>query len=857
MRARFKTLGVLGAFALLALVAGGCAASKAFRQGEAAIRGGDLDQAVVYYRKAAQAAPDNANYKIALERTLLAASRAHLDKAHDFESKDQLEAALGEYRIASEYDPTNRLAGTKIAALERTIRERADAARPKPAIQAMRERARAAEPALINLTTPLPLIKFQNASLRQILDTIGSTAGINITYERTFQDRTTSIQLDGATLEQALNQIMTTNELAYKVLNDRTIFVFPDNAQAHGRYDEQVVRTFYLSHSDATEMNQLLSTMIRVPGIAVQPAIVANKTTNSVTVRAGANVVGIIEKIIDQVDKPRAELVIDVEILEVDRSRAKTYGLDLSEYAAGLVFSPEVSPSSTTTSTGTTTPGTTTTTGGTTTTPTTGGTTTTNNGSSTSPSGVKSPPPFNLNTISRGVTTADFYLAVPTAVMRALESDTHTKVVAKPNLRGAEGTKLEFVVGQQIPVVSTSYTPIATGGAGVNPLSSYQYKDVGVKIQITPRVTVENDIILDLFLEDNQRGTDVPVAGVTVPSFVTRTITTRLRLRDGESNLLAGLLQQNEQTSITGFPGAIHVPVLSQLFSRNANTSDQLEIVMMLTPHIIRSQEITEADLKPVYIGSSQSLGVGGAPPLIVPPPVEPPPPAPAAAPGTTVGGVAVMAPPGSTPVPGTVLVPQPPPAPVPPAVTTTPPDVGVAIPNPAAAATTNPTAVAPVPPPTPPPAAPPPAAAETTTTPGLGTAQVIITPPGTAFRVGGGPYTVPISVVNASRLSTVTLTVTFDPALLRVRSVQEGSFMRTGGVNVSFAHQEGSGRVDVTISRGADATGAGGTGLLAAVLFDAIAPGSATLSLSGSATGPGGTPMGLQFRPVTVTVQQ
>jgi general secretion pathway protein D len=856
VRTRFKKLGVLGAFALLALVAGGCAANKAFRQGEAAVRGGDLDQAVVYYRKAAQAAPDNANYKIALERTLLAASRAHLDKAHDFESKDQLEAALGEYRIASEYDPTNRLAGTKIAALERTIRERADAARPKPAIQAMRERARAAEPALINLTTPLPLIKFQNASLRQILDTIGSAAGINVTYERTFQDRPTSIQLDGATLEQALNQIMTTNELSYKVLNDRTIFVFPDNAQAHGKYDEQVVRTFYLSHSDATEMNQLLSTMIRVPGIAVQPAIVANKTTNSVTVRAGANVVGIIEKIIDQVDKPRAELVIDVEILEVDRSRAKTYGLDLSEYAAGLVFSPEVSPSSTTTATpGTTTPATTTTTGVTTPTPT-GGTTTTNNGSSTSPSGVKSPPPFNLNTISRGVTTADFYLAVPTAVMRALESDTHTKVVAKPNLRGAEGTKLEFVVGQQIPVVSTSYTPIATGGAGVNPLSSYQYKDVGVKIQITPRVTVENDIILDLFLEDNQRGTDVPVAGVTVPSFVTRTITTRLRLRDGESNLLAGLLQQNEQTSITGFPGAIHVPVLSQLFSRNANTSDQLEIVMMLTPHIIRSQEITEADLKPVYIGSSQSLGVGGAPPLIVPPPVEQPPAAPAApAPGTPAGGQTVMAPPGSTPVPGTVLVP--PPAPVPPPVTTPPPDVGTAIPNPAAAATTNPTAVAPVPPPTPQPAASPAAAPETTTSPGLGTAQVIITPPGTAFRVGGGPYTMPISVVNASRLSTVTLTVTFDPALLRVRSVQEGSFMRTGGVNVSFAHQEGSGRVDITISRGADATGAGGTGLLAAVLFDAIAPGSATLSLSGSATGPGGTPMGLQFRPVTVTIQQ
>jgi len=145
----------------------------------------------------------------------------------------------------------------------------------------------------------------------------------------------------------------------------------------------------------------------------------------------------------------------------------------------------------------------------------------------------------------------------------------------------------------------------------------------------------------------------------------------------------------------------------------------------------------------------------------------------------------------------------------------------------------------------------------EPTSSAGLGAAQIVITPPGTTFRVGGGPYTVPISVTNASRLSTVTLTITFDPTLLRVRSVQEGSFMKTGGVITTFAQGVNGGRIDITISRAADATGAVGTGLLAAIQFDAVAPGTATLTASGSATGPGGTPMGLQFRPVTVTVQQ
>ena len=133
----------------------------------------------------------------------------------------------------------------------------------------------------------------------------------------------------------------------------------------------------------------------------------------------------------------------------------------------------------------------------------------------------------------------------------------------------------------------------------------------------------------------------------------------------------------------------------------------------------------------------------------------------------------------------------------------------------------------------------------------------MIISPPSTAFRVGGGPYTVPLSVTDASRLSTVTLTLIFDPTKLRVRTVQEGSFMRAGGVSVAFNQQTSNNRIDITLVRSADATGASGTGLLAVVLFDAIAPGSATLSLSGTATGPGGTAMGLRFTPVTITVQQ
>ena len=273
-----------------------------------------------------------------------------------------------------------------------------------------------------------------------------------------------------------------------------------------------------------------------------------------------------------------------------------------------------------------------------------------------------------------------------------------------------------------------------------------------------PRGGAELEFALDLTLDDSQLGQDKSIAGTTVPTFVQRKVTTRLRLRDGESNLLAGLLQDSEQNGVQGFPGAIHVPGLKQLFSGNNITTDQIDIVMLLTPHIVRTHEITEEDLKPIFIGSQQNLGVGGPPPLIAPPeaaPAAPPAPAPGAPAGVPAvlpgpGGTTVGPPPGSSPVPGTVpLQPAPaqpttgvPPQPQPPVVTPTPPE---------------PTAPAAPPVTQPPPAAQNPPAVPTTS-PGVGSAQVLITSPGPTLRVGGGPYTMPISITDATRLSTITL---------------------------------------------------------------------------------------------------
>ena len=241
---------------------------------------------------------------------------------------------------------------------------------------------------------------------------------------------------------------------------------------------------------------------------------------------------------------------------------------------------------------------------------------------------------------------------------------------------------------------------------------------------------------------------------------------------------------------------------------------------MLLTPRLVRTHELTQQDVSPIFIGTQQNLGLGGPPPLIAPAPAEP---AAAPAPTTPAPPVAPSAPPAPVIPPGSSSVPG--------TTTPLPGGQGQSLPQ-----------------------APPSVVQPAVTSP----AQVLLTAPAPDLRMGGGPYTLPISVANASRLSAVSVTLTFNPAVLRVRAVQEGSFMRQGGNAAQFTQQvdAAAGRIDLAVTRTQDATGASGAGLVAAVLFDAVAPGAANLSMTGSATVPGGGATVLQFTPAAVSVR-
>jgi general secretion pathway protein D len=823
----------LAALVLLAFLATGCAASRAFRHGQDAVRAADWESAVAYFTKAVQENPDSAEYKINLRRAQEELARQHGEKARQLEQQGQLDGALMEYRKSLELIGSDRIAQAKVAELERKIREQVEATRAKPRIDQLREAARGQNaPPLLNPASSEPIrMNFTNASLRDILNAIGTASGINITYDQQFVDKPFTINLDSVTVSEALNQVLSSNGYYYKVTGAKTIIVIPDQPAKHQQYDELVIKVFFLSHADATELAQTVNSVMRIPQMAVQPMVMPNKTANTIVVRATAPVVEVMERLIRANDKPRAEVLLDVEILEVDRARVKRYGINLSSYSLNMIFSPELAPPNTT--------------------------------------ATSAPPPFNLNTISQGVNTADFYLGVPTAVVNFLESDNRTKILAKPQLRGQEGQKLTLNLGADIPVVQTVFGAPAAGGFATIPQSSFNYRPTGVNLDITPRVTYEGEIVLDLSVENSAVGQSVDVGGQSAPSFTSRKVHTFLRLREGESNLLAGLVRQDSTNNRTGPIGLMRLPIFKQLFSGNDINDQDTDIVMLITPHIVRDHDLTKEDVSSIYIGTQANVGLTGPPPLIAPQPEAPPAPAGAAPAPTGVnpvppggvpgpptaspGGVPVINPPapaGTQPAPGVTPTTQPtqpaPGVPIAPVGGTPPPG------------TTPPAGV--TPPATPPSRDVPATPAQPGTPPGTPTtaAQIIVTPPGTEFRVAGGPYTVPVSINNASRLSVLTLTITYNPAVLRIRTVADGMFMRQGGVTASFTPRidAAAGRVDIAISRTADQTGASGAGLLAALLIDAIAPGSTAISVTGVGASPDGTPVVLTFAPVTVNVR-
>ena len=564
---------------LACLLAAGCASSAAVRHARDAERRQDYDRAVIEYSKALRLRPDDADARLALDRARLRASQDHFVRGRRFASTGKLDQALVEYEVASELNPTNGDIDEELRATRNKLRAKVAVAREgKTELQTIIERARDLPPPGLDLPQGVHMpasLTFRDATSRDVFTAIARLANISLIFDSAFRDTPVTVDLRNATLEDALGTVAGATRTFFRVTAPKTVVVIPDTPAKRREYEEEVVRTFYLSNADLKETMDLLRMVLDARRISPTTA------TNALTIKDTPERIAAAARVLSAVDKARPEVIIDVELLEVDRTKLAEYGLQIaSSGSTGLNGSVGV----TTDSAGATT----------------------------------------LQTL-KNLSTADIIATgLPTLYYRLLKSDSNTRTLANPQLRTTDGVAAKARFGEQVPVPVTTFAPIATGGVAQQPVTSFNYQNIGVNIDITPRTHHDDDVSLQLnVVVSNISGTGFG----GLPTFGNREINTLIRLRDGETNMLAGLIRDDERTSLEGIPGLVDLPVIGRLFAHNSKTQNQTDVILTLTPHIIRVLDLSEADLRPFRVGRDSLAPITELPvlPLEAPRPQEPP----------------------------------------------------------------------------------------------------------------------------------------------------------------------------------------------------------------------------------------
>jgi general secretion pathway protein D len=411
-------------------------------------------------------------------------------------------------------------------------------------------------------------LTFRDASSRDVFTAIARMANISLIFDPTFRESPITVDLRNSTLEDSLNTVAGATRTFFRVTAPKTIVVIPDTAAKRREYEEEVVRTFYLSNADLKETMDLLRLVLDARRISPTTG------TNALTIKDTPERIAAAARVLSAIDKARPEVVIDVELLEVDRTKLSEYGLQVA--SAG---SPGI------------------------------------NGSVAIDEGASNA--VTLKTL-RNLTQSDILLAsVPSLYYRLLKSDTNTRTLANPQLRTLEGTAATARFGDRVPLPTTTFTPIATGGTPQQPITSYTYENIGVNIDIIPRTHHDDDVTLQLKVSV----TSLSGTGFGgLPTIGNREINTSIRLRDGETNMLAGLIRDDERSTLDGIPGVSDIPIIGRLFAHNTKSTTQTDIILTLTPHIVRVLDLTEADLRPFRVGRDSISPISDLPTLVEPP---------------------------------------------------------------------------------------------------------------------------------------------------------------------------------------------------------------------------------------------
>src|SRR5437773_8469387 len=520
------------------LFADGCPKGHGeYNQGDKATNLQDYDAALSYYQKAVKADPHNATYKIRLNQARFEAGQFHVKRGLELRKRGDLQGAAGEFQRALGADPSSSIAEQELNKTAEMIAEKnhqTDAGSEPPTYH--NQQPLASMPPEIKPLTRQPISLKMSNDAKIVFDTIGKYAGLTMIYDPDFPARRITVDFNNVTLEQALEIVSLESKAVIKPVTENTLFVFPDQPQKRRDYEEEVVRTFYLSN--VTQPQDITEIMTGLRPLFDLKRIQQVNSQNAIIVRDTPDKLMLIQKMIDDIDKAKPEVLIQVEVLQTNMDHLRDLGI-LPPQQVSVSVNNGTTTTSATTGTSTNTP---------------------TNGLTFN----------NLKHLNSG----NYSITTPTATATAILADTETKIIQNPEIRSVDGQIAHLKIGQRIPVATGSFQAGvgvgATGGAGfVNPLvnTQFTYLDVGVNVDVTPRVHPDREVSMRLKIEVSSQLGVVNIGGISQPVISSRTIEHDIRLKEGEVNILGGLIERTDSENVNGWPGFAKLPILGRLFS--------------------------------------------------------------------------------------------------------------------------------------------------------------------------------------------------------------------------------------------------------------------------------------------------
>jgi general secretion pathway protein D len=739
----------------------------------------DYEAAYAYYKEAYDQRPTDLRYRVSFERTRFLAAASKVHRGQKLREEGKLVEALVLFEQAASIDPSNDLAGQEVRRTQQMVQKQAPGGQPTPPSppkgddDVLRKRLESAR-SPVTLTeipnAPLSALEMMATDTKSIYETIGKLAGLNVLFDPDYQSRPLSIKLKNVTLQEALDIVALQSRTFWRPVTPNTIFVAADTQTKRRELEQNVIKTFYLGNvSSATDLQDIVNAIRTV--LEVQ-RILQIPSQNAIIVKGTPDQLALAQKMVDDIDKPRPEVIVDVWVAQVRKDRLRDLGIIPPEHAVVTIQGQGVT---------TTTP---TTTGGTTTT-----TTTTTN-------------PLTFDSLQH-LNLSSWAVQLDPIKATALFTDSNSRIMQSPRVRAIDNEKATLKIGDKIPIATGSFgTPVgigtATGAVGVN--TQFTYMEVGVNLEITPHVHADGQVTLKTTMEiSNVTGTS-SVGGVNQPIVSQRRADQTIRLSDGEINLMGGILEQTETQAVEGWPFLSSIPIFKYLFSHDNKEKITNEIVFMLVPHIVRSQELTELNRR------SLDIGIGATPDLRV-----------AARPVPRTDNAVASAPSGAAAQPANAA-----PAPA------TRPAAG----QPAAVPSLQ----------TPPPAGTDSPAQPASTTPPGGAAA---TPPGSnllSLRLDpgnltqgqGSSFALNVILANGQDISTVPVEISYDPKVMEFQSVTPGDFLNRDGQPVTLVHRDDPpGRLVINAQRPPGSAGVSGSGTVYRLMFMAKTKGGGVISVA------------------------